>query len=208
MALNITPASILSDISLAGNLLGSTSKIDTIAIFGQASSVGSDNTLNIQNTQLFAAARPIKVEVRETARVMDYPVETGVMLSDHRISNPTEIVYTCILPQAAYASTYPAIRDAWTNATLLSVQTRTGVYANMIISDLPHEEDTDLFNAVTITIKLRQVIMIGANSVPSYFAPKNPTMQATISSGIIAASNIVGSGLSYFHAATVAGIRL
>ena len=200
---NITPASILSGATTIGNLLANNSNIDVVQVLDQTTM-----------QQVFAGARPVKATVRETARVMDYPVETGVVLSDHRISNPTEIELVCIIQSSQYSSAYPAMRAAWQNATLLSVQTRLGTYKNMIIADLPHEEDAEMFSAVTQTIKLREVIYIvpssvGAPNLLSNYSPRNVAANSiTISSGILSATTAAGSALSYFHAATVFGIKL
>lgn len=202
MALNITPASVLSGVSSAGNLLIKSLNVDIIAVLDQESM-----------TQIFRDARPVKATVRETARVMDYPIETGAILSDHRISNPTEIEMICLIPSKAYSSAYPVIRNAWVNATLLSVQTRLGTYRNMIISDLPHEEEPDIFNAVTISIKFREVIYSAPSSIASpqplaNFAPANPAYESTVNSGLLSAVNASSSALSYLHAGTVWGIRI
>jgi hypothetical protein len=202
LPLNLTPQGILSDVQLVAGLLTNVSKVDVVQVLNQQTAA-----------QIFSGARPVKAEVRETARVMDYPVETGVTLSDHRISMPTEIILTCIIPAAQYSIAYPAIRNAWNAPTLLSVQTRTGTYRNMIIAELPHDEDTDLFNAVTITIKLREVIMISGISTAAYgpntnFIPANPALQTTVQNGLLAATNLVGSGLSYLHSATVVGFHV
>lgn len=199
---NLTAASILSDVQLIGNLLTTLSKVDVVQVLDQ-------QTL----TQVFSGARPVKAEVRETAQVMKYPVESGVTLSDHRISLPTEISLTCIIPSGQYTQAYPAIRNAWINATLLSVQTRVGTYKNMIIAELPHDEDPDIFSAVTITIKLQEVIMIAPSSTATAgqlanFSPANPALQNTVNSGLIAATAVVGSALGYLHAATVVGLKV
>lgn len=194
---NLTPASILSDVQLVGNLILGLSKTDVVQVLNQQTMI-----------QVFSGARPVKAEVRETARVMEYPVETGVILSDHRISNPTEIILTCIITSAQYSIAYPAIRNAWMNATLLSVQTRTGTYKNMIIAELPHDEDPEMFSAITITIKMREVIFSSPSSNANNFIPADPALQTTVNSGLLAATNLVGSGLGYLHAATVLGLRI
>ena len=145
---------------------------------------------------------------------MDYPVETGVTLSDHHIILPTEFEMDCIIPATQYSIAYPAIRNAWLNATLLSVQTRLGTYRNIIISDEPHTEDADMFSAVSITLKMREVIMFAPNGVSpgallANFQPANPAKNGSnISSGIVSATAAVGSALSYLHAASVVGIRI
>lgn len=202
MAFNITPEAIVSDVVTLGNLLTKTLNVDVVAVLDQSTML-----------QVFSEARPLRSQVRETSKVMDYPVETGSTLSDHRISNPTEIEFTCIIPAAAYSSAYPAIRNAWQNATLLSVQTRTGTYRNMIIKDMPHEESPDMFNAITQYIAFKEVILVAPSSIASSgtqanFLPANPMYQTTVNSGLLAPITVAGSALSYFHAGTIWGVPI
>lgn len=199
---NITPASVLSDAAVIAGLLTTITKTDVVQVINQQTLV-----------QMFSGARPLEAEVKEYAKVMDYPVETGVTLSDHRISLPTEIVLPCIIPATAYATAYVAIRNAWQAATLLSVQTRVGTYKNMIIYELPHKEDSELYTAITIYIKMREVIMIAPSTTApagtvSNFAPASANNSTNVNSGLISAINLSTSGLSYLHAATVFGIKI
>ena len=79
----------------------------------------------------------MKATVRETSKVMEHPVETGIMLSDHHIINPVEIDIPLIVTSSStgllgallgnlatnYAATYAQIRQAFYNATPLTVKT-------------------------------------------------------------------------------------
>ncbi len=84
----------------------------------------------------------------------------------------------------------------------------------MIVADLPHDEDAEIFSAVTLTIKLREVIIIAPSSIANggllaNYAPLNVASNSpTVSSGIISATAAAGSALGYLHLATVVGIRI
>lgn len=206
----ITPQTILSDVqSGAVDILTSVAKVDVVAVLAQNTT--TDVTTGQVNTvfaQVFSGARPIKATVKETAKVMDYPVETGATYSDYRISNPTEIELPCLIAQADYGTAYQAIRNAWRNATLLSVQTRTGTYQNMIIADLPHEEDAEMFTSISILLKLREVILIAPASIAAQpmlanYAPASPQNSMTVNAGLLAGIAAPTSVLSYFHASSV-----
>ncbi len=202
MAFNITPDTVLSGIQQVGNLLIKTSRVDVIQVINQETLL-----------QIFSGARPMKAGVRETLRVMNYPVETGAILSDHKINNPTEITLDTIIPASEYASAYPQVRNAALNATLLSVQTRLGTYRNMIISDYPHEEEPDMFTAVAMTIKLQEVIFAAPTSIAAQgqlanYAPANPENTAVANSGLIGALVTPATILGYLHAGSVWGISL
>lgn len=193
----ISPQAIIGNISTAIGLFTSTKQVDIVQILNQ-------ETMG----QVFSEARPIKATIKETAKVMQYPVEMGATLTDNRVSNPTEIDMSLFIPSSAYSTAYIQIRTAWQNATLLSVQTRTGTYKNMIIMDMPHEEDPDMFSAITMQIRFVEVIMINAlgKSSVDNFSPAVPQYQNTLNTGLIQGLAATSSVFSYFHAASVVGL--
>lgn len=172
----------LSNNTLVSSLLG---KGSTTAGFGQ----------------MFANARPLKATVRETSKVMEHPVETGSMFSDFHIINPIEIDLPLLVVNKSaggiaslfgagsnsnYATTYAQIRQAFINATPLTIKTRTGSYQNMIISDMPHEEEPEMFNAIVILLRLRQVLLFkaGSTNLQNSYQPLNPNNSNTLASGL------------------------
>lgn len=202
MAFNITPAAVLSDAATVVSILQKTLNVDVVAVLNQETML-----------QVIHDARPVRAEVLETSTVMKYPVETGAIISDHRVSNPTEIKFVCVIPSTAYSSAYQELRNAWLNATLLSVQTRTGTYRNMIVANMPHEETPDMFNAITQFIHFEEVIFVAPASIATpntlaNFSPANPANNSTVNSGLLAPITVAGSALSYLHAATVFGVPI
>lgn len=219
---------ITSDIALGLGILSSLSpKVDDVGIFsngaGQSGSAAAsglsglsssilNSILGLPNTQqsigqLFTSARPMRASVRETSRVMEHPVETGVTLADHHIINPVEIDFQMIVTSSSgvlisslfglstatnYATTYSQIRQAFINATPLAVKTRVGVYSNMIIADMPHEEDPDMYDVITINLHLREVIYInpGESSPSSNYQPLAANNSNTLASGLQQAASI------------------
>lgn len=197
---NFTPASILADAQLGLDLLANITKVDIVGVFDQQSF-----------SQVFPGARPMKASVRETSRVMDYPVETGVTLSDHHVINPTEIELMMVINSLEYGSAYQAIRNAWVNATLLMVQTRTGVYRNMIVAQMPHEETPDMYDAIYQTVRLREVIFVAPSSIaaptqPANYSPVNPVNQNTVTRGFQSPVALAGSALSLANVINLWGL--
>jgi len=172
-----TPASILNNVIYGVNLITGSLRIDVVGIF-------DSETFR----QVFIEARPIKAFVREQNRVMDYPVETGVTLSDHKVRLPKLIEMVLVIPAFAYSSTYQAIAAASENATLLTVQTRSGVYPNMIIEAYPHEEEPSMYDAITMSLRFREVLFVAPASIaqpnaPADYAPAEPTFEDTVRRG-------------------------
>jgi hypothetical protein len=131
-------------------------------------------------TQVFNQARPIKAVVKEEAKLMEHPVETGITIVDHRIILPVEIELSMILSPNDYQNTYNQIREFYLNATLLIVQTRAGVYTNQLIQSMPHEEDPALYDTLSIALSLKEVQFVTAKYSNT---PKNKSNSNTSDRG-------------------------
>lgn len=132
-------------------------------------------------TQVFPRARAIKAVVKEEAKVMEHPVETGAIITDHRIILPVEIELSLILLAGDYADTYRQIRSYYLNSTLLVVQTRSGVYQNQMIQGMPHEEDPEQQNVLALALKMKQVQF--ATAVYGV-VPRHPKNSKTVQRGV------------------------
>jgi hypothetical protein len=126
--------------------------------------------------QIFRAARILKAVVKEQAKIMEHPVETGIVITDHRVIQPVEIELSLILNSRDYKDVYATIRQYYLAGTLLVVQTRAGVYENQIIESLPHEEDPTIYDALTVALSLKEVIFVTAQYG---VVPKNPRNSTT-----------------------------
>jgi hypothetical protein len=153
-----------------------------------------DSTL----TQVFERARPIKADVREEAKLMEHPLETGTTITDHLVLQPLEILLSLVVTGAEYAATYQQIREYFKRAELLTVQTLTGSYPDMVISQMPHDESPETVNAVNIGLSLRQATFVtatfsalkvrhakdGNTSKGGEQQPQTPKKQPSVLSGI------------------------
>lgn len=154
-------------ISIIDTLLPSFA-FDTVAVF------------NSSFEQIFRDARAIKAVVKEQAKVMEHPLETGAVITDHRIILPVEIELSVILSPSSYQDTYKAIKSYYLNATLLVVQTKSGIYENQLISSMPHEEIPEQYDTITITISLRQALFVTPSGA---IVPADPTDTNTVDRG-------------------------
>lgn len=112
--------------------------------------------------QLFPNARTIRALVGEKAKAMEHPLESGATMTDHIVFLPTEIELSFILDPEGFQDTYQQIKAAWQSATLVSVQTKTDTYPDMLILEPPHDEVPEMFDTVAIAVKLRQAILVAA----------------------------------------------
>lgn len=130
--------------------------------------------------QVFPRARTIKAVVKEEAKVMEHPLESGATIVDHRIILPVEIELSMILQAADYQDTYRVIKQYYLNSTLLIVQTKSSVYYNQLIAAMPHEENPDQYDAITLALTMKEAQF--AQTKINY-SPKNPKQASEINRG-------------------------
>lgn len=182
--------------------------LDLLTLNGQADAVAIFDGTNYR--QLFADARPLKATVRETSKIMEHPAETGIIVADHHIINPVEIDLPLMIRAQDYSATYQQIKSAYIDATSLTVQTRTDVYPNMIIADMPHEESPEFYDAIMLALHLKQVLHVSSvggvpsPSSPNAYAPADPANSNTAQNGLQSPSTPVES-LQTVSNTTVAG---
>jgi hypothetical protein len=151
------------------NFISSLYAFDQVAVFTQ------------DYVQVFRSARTIKATVKEEAKVMEHPVETGATIVDHRIILPVEIELSLILTPTDYQNTYDKIKEAYLNSTLFIVQTKSGIYENQLIQSMPHDESPDNYNTILIALNLKQVIFVTAQYGTT---PKNASNTNTTNRGV------------------------
>lgn len=135
--------------------------------------------------QVFDRARPIKAKVNEQAQVMSHPVEDGSTVTDFKVILPIEIELSMILSSFDYKSVYKTIKDLFQASTLLTVQTRSDTYKSMIISAMPHDEDADVFDSITLALKLTEVkfATVKTGKAPKVSSPKDKRNSKTSNGG-------------------------
>ncbi len=136
---------------------------------------------NKEFRQLLQTARPIKAVVKPEAALMKQPLETGATIVDHRIINPIEIELSLVLNGDEYINTYHQAAQLFKNGELLTIQTRSGVYANMVISKMPHEESPDNIDVFMVAMSLEEARFATAQA--GNYVPRNPTQAKTVQRG-------------------------
>lgn len=147
-------------------------------------------------TQVFALARPIKATVNEQQKVMEHPVEDGTVITDHKVIQPIEIELSMLLTSQNYRSVYQQIKQLYLKGTLLTVQTKAASYANMLIYNIPHDEDPTMYNSLAVGIKLRQVQFVTATfgTLPPKKVKKK-TQASTVSRGEVQPKPVTDSAI-------------
>mgnify|MGYP000882829430 FL=1 len=139
----------------------------SILDFAQAGSTADTVAIYDQNfDQFIPYSRPMKCSVTEPTKNMEHPIETGSVITDHRVIMPVEIDMALVLDADVYYDQYQQMKQAMKAATLFYIGTRTGIYRNMMITDIPHEESPDQYDTITVNIKFKEVQLVTATFEP------------------------------------------
>lgn len=131
--------------------------------------------------QVFSYARPIKATIKPIKKAMEHPIESGAVITDHVILMPIEIEIPMIVPSGSVQDMYQQINQYYMNSTLLIVQTRSSVYVNQYIAEIPHDENNDQWDTIEITIKLKQAQVVNSQGVT--IQVKKPSNNSTVDRG-------------------------
>lgn len=103
--------------------------------------------------ELWADSDIMSVSVSETSKATRYAVEDGTNRNDHVIKNPVEISISMILA-GKIAQLFQLLKQTYLEHKLVTVQTKTDVYTNMLVEEIPHEQDTGMTDGVTVSVKM------------------------------------------------------
>jgi hypothetical protein len=103
---------------------------------------------------LFAGLNPMRVTVRETSKVTSFAVEDGTQRSDHRYFDPVEIDLPLLLTDEI-RDTFEKLRQAYIDGRTVIVQTKVRSYPEMMIMEMPHDED--MSESAPIAFRLKEI---------------------------------------------------
>ena len=128
----------------------------------------------------------IDVDVFEDSEIMDTPVESGIVISDHRIKNPKQITVNCTLPFDNWKDTYDEMRGWYerNDTKFLTIQTKADVYEDMQLISIPHKETADSVSRLFFELTFRSILFVK----PKYVAMplgvvENAENASTVSAG-------------------------
>lgn len=155
----------------------------------------------LDTTQLFADAKPIRMRCTPTKKPTQQPVESGGVRTDWAVINPVSLAMQVIIDSEEYIDVYQAIKASFLANDLLTVLTKADSFANMLIVSMPHEEDPEQFDVLSLEIALVEVIQFDATFQALDAAAASPADQSTVQRGEQQPQGSVAVGLfgKYIH---------
>lgn len=144
----------------APNTLFNQAAQDSVAVF------------NASFGQVFQNARPMIARATPSARLADHPLEDGQTVSDYKVTIPTSLNLLLFASADDYRDVYAEITELFEKSELLTVQTKASTFPDMVIMAMPHEEKSDMYDAIVLNVTLRRVKLVAPETE---YAPENAT---------------------------------
>lgn len=108
------------------------------------------------------------VESVPTSRMCNAPIETGYMYNDNKVIDPMTLVVKGIVNAEDYSRAFSTIKKMYLNRDFefYKVYSRAGYFDNLCLLEMPHKEDSEKYDAIEITLKFLQVMMVDAMGKP------------------------------------------
>ena len=123
---------------------------------------------NSLNQEVLQDCAIIDCVVKDTARLMEHPIETGAKIVDHKVFEPRQVQIQLALTESNYQQEYEQLSFLYHNCEMLSVRTKAQIYSNMQIIGIPHEEKVNKIDRLILAIQLKEAMLVS----PDYIKPK------------------------------------
>lgn len=128
---------------LVGNILNNTSKLGREAgeILSRSSVI-------------------IKASFSEPSKLCTHPIESGALITDHKVILPHKCTLEIAMPAYFQHTVIEELRKYFLNSTPLSVHDVSGVYNNMVITDMPHETTAKTAGRLVFNVPMEEVVVV------------------------------------------------
>ena len=137
------------------NTLTSTGAVDVFAILDSA------------GNQVIENGRPLQASIIRSSKKFTHPLENNATRADGKIITPVQISVSIIFQGGDYESGYRELERLFERSDSLMVRTKVRTFDNMIITDMPHKEDSAAYDAITVDIKLEETLLATVVILPA-----------------------------------------
>lgn len=99
----------------------------------------------------------VEAKVNKESELCDHPVETGAILTDSSIILPTTAEIVIAMPTLYFEDIYNQIEEFRILKKKIILQTKYGVYRNLVIKDVSFDLEHDTIDRAKFTLVLREI---------------------------------------------------
>ena len=164
------------------------------------SRLGGNKVLKGIGNALGLNAVIMKARIEDTSQLMKYPCEDGIEVTNHQVQNPIRISLELTMPVYFYGPIIKELKKYKEEGTFLSVHVhdkgtgaiaaaaefmggKEGIYNNMVVKDIPHDETPERADRITYSITMEQCLLRQNLAAISGSMAAQPSDSSTESTG-------------------------
>ena len=148
-----------------------------------------------------------EITIHTPTKVARHPVESGSVIMDNKVKQPTEINAECLLYVAEYHSQIERLGAALDDKSdfTYSIKTKTDTFDNLILEDMTEKQVKGKYDVVHISLKFVEMMAIDVNvrqsagsarKRPNAKPPKTSNRQNSEKKWSGQARKVTGAGLA------------
>lgn len=121
----------------------------------------------------------LNVNHTSTLRITDHPVQSGAAITDHAYMEPQELTFEIGMSDVAQSlvdgqfttgwsrsvTAYQVLKELQKSRVPMQVNTRLGVYQNMIIESITAPDNYETLYGLKCTVKMREIFIVEVATV-------------------------------------------
>lgn len=135
--------------NLVLNVVGLVSESKNVAIY--------DGEREVLNGNFLFSSSVLSANISDDSQLCEHPLESGAVVSDHKIFNPIEIDIRLSLPSWQFSEIYRELLLLYSNSVKLRIKTKVEWYNNMVLTAIPHEEKAENFDKIVFDLHFKEV---------------------------------------------------
>jgi len=132
-------------------------------------------------SEVFQSLQITKITTDKKMKLFEHPIETGAVIVDHEIEDPTAVSIEALISIDAQA-VLTEIENLYNDGTKLRIRANNRIMENMVINALPEEITSEIFDKTRYSIGFRQALEVSPQYV-AMPAAKKKSNTSRINSG-------------------------
>lgn len=163
-----------------------------------AQTILAEGGMRIFNGVPFFRPAPLSASADQTGKLCDFPIESGAVISDHKVREPRRFSCLLAMPNALAGQVIDQLNLYYHESKKVVIQAPTGIYSNMILEAMPVNMTPEDVSRPKFELKFREVLIVEPNYDPG-ISPENVTDGDVRKTSVItdALTSTLGGVLNY-----------
>lgn len=124
----------------------------------------------------FYHASPLELQIDQTSRMCEQPVESGALITEHKVRLPRRITCSMAMPNFLAGRVINEMQKYYNESKKIIIQSVSGIYMNMILDGMPTRISAQNVDRPIYDVSFKEVFIVEPQDS---MANANPTNSST-----------------------------